>query len=194
MRASCAAAAVLGALSLTSFAVPAAAAGLEAAVLDEVNFARTQPAEYAKVLRQRAPEMIGEDPRDVAEAVAFLAKQKPLSPLAPDSKLARAASAHAVAQGRAGEVGHSSPGGTTFSQRLHIHGIQAGAAAENISYGYDSPRAVVRQLIVDTGVPDRGHRRNLFGQAYEAAGVSCAPHREWGAMCVIDFAGQVQTR
>jgi hypothetical protein len=189
------AAAVLGALSLMSFAKPAAASGgLEAAVLDEVNFARTQPAEYARVLRQRAPEMIGEDPRDVAEAVAFLSRQKPLPPLAADGKLARAAGAHATAQGRAGQVGHTSPDGLGFIQRMEINGIRAGAVAENISYGYDSPRAVVRQLIVDTGVPDRGHRKNLFGPAYEAAGVSCAPHKQWGAMCVIDFAGGLQGR
>ncbi|HEY8571731.1 CAP domain-containing protein [Phenylobacterium sp.] len=191
MRASCAVAAVFGALSVTCFAQPATAAGaLEAKVLDEVNFARTRPAEYAKVLRQRAPEMIGEDPRDVAEAIQFLSRQKPLPPLSPDSKLAQAARAHATAQGRAGEVGHTSPGGVTFGKRLQIHGIKVGMAAENISYGYDDPRAVVRQLIVDTGVPDRGHRRNIFTEGHEAAGVSCAPHKEWGSLCVIDFAGQ----
>jgi hypothetical protein len=37
------------AASLTSLAKPAAASGgLDAAVLEEVNFARTQPAEYAR--------------------------------------------------------------------------------------------------------------------------------------------------
>jgi uncharacterized protein YkwD len=82
-----------------------------------------------------------------------------------------------------------SPNGATLSQRLDAHGVRAGLAAENISYGYQSPKAVVRQLIVDSGVPDRGHRVNIFGRNYQAAGVSCAPHKQWGAMCVIDFGG-----
>jgi hypothetical protein len=184
----------VGAASLLTLAQPATAAGgLDAAVLDEVNFARTRPAEYARTLRHDAG-MIGEDPRDVAEAIRFLAAQKPLPPLSAHEALAAAARRHAVAQGRAGEVGHVSPGGATLPMRLEVHGLRPGMAAENISYGYDDARPVVRQLIVDTGVPDRGHRKNIFGDGYEAAGVSCAPHSQWRAMCVIDFAGQLPKR
>jgi uncharacterized protein YkwD len=62
-------------------------------------------------------------------------------------------------------------------------------SAENISYGYDDARDVVRQLIIDSGVPTRGHRHNIFGGAYRLAGVACGPHRAYGAMCTIDFAG-----
>lgn len=192
MRRLCALA--FGAVSLLTLAQPAAAAGgLEAAVLDEVNFARTRPADYARTLRQDAG-MIGEDQRDVAEAIRFLSSQKPLPPLSAHQALAAAARTHASAQGRTGQVGHVSPGGATLGERLESHGLRPGMAAENISYGYADARAVVRQLIVDTGVPDRGHRRNIFAGGYEAAGISCAPHKEWRAMCVIDFAGQLPAR
>ena len=176
----------LAALSLMSLAQPAAAAGLESAILDEVNLARTRPAEYAKRVRQD-PGLKEEDPAAVAEALAFLIRQKPLPPLKPDDGLAAAARFHAAAQGRTRAIGHVSPDGKTLGQRLQIHGVRVGAAAENISYGYDDPRAVVRQLIVDSGIPDRGHRTNIFGQAYDAAGVSCGEHREYRSMCVIDF-------
>jgi uncharacterized protein YkwD len=137
--------------------------------------------------------MIGEDPRDVAEAINFLSRQQPLPPLSPNSQLSAAARSHTAQQGRTGQIGHVSPNGATLSQRLDANGVKPMSAAENISYGYDQPRAVVRQLIVDTGVPDRGHRRNIFGH-YEAAGVSCGGHAEYGAMCVIDFAGAFQPR
>jgi uncharacterized protein YkwD len=70
----------------------------------------------------------------------------------------------------------------------------AGMAAENISYGYDDPAGVVRQLIVDSGVPNRGHRANIFSAGYQAAGVGCARHAVYGAMCVIDFAGAIVRR
>lgn len=184
--------AVLGALSLMAVGRPAAAScGLEAAVLYEVNFARTHPADYARELRgdMARVQLPGENARDVAEALDFLSRQKPLPPLSPDAHLEAAARSHALAQGRTVEVGHVGPNGTTLSMRLETHGVRYGLAAENISYGYDDARAVVRQLIVDSGVSDRGHRHNIFTGAYEQAGVSCGPHRQWRSMCVIDFAG-----
>jgi uncharacterized protein YkwD len=178
----------LAALSVMSFALPAVAGGLEAAVLEQMNFARTRPAEYARAMRQD-PGLHEEDPAAVEEALRFLARQKPLPPLSHDDGLAKAAQFHAAAQGRTRDIGHVSPDGKTLGQRLQIHGVHVGLAAENISYGYDDARAVVRQLIVDSGIPDRGHRTNIFGPAYDAAGVSCGGHREYRTMCVIDFAG-----
>lgn len=199
MRRACAvSAAVIGALSLMSSAQPAAAAGrLDEAVLAEVNYARTHPADYARELRKRAyvggvvgsSEIGNEDVEALQDAIEFLMEQRPLPPLRPNEALAEAARAHASAQGRTDQVGHTSPGGEGLSERLHRHGVWAGLAAEDISYGYRDPREVVRQLIIDSGVPNRGHRENIFGAHYQAAGVSCAPHRQWGAMCVIDFAG-----
>lgn len=199
MRRACAiSTAVIGALSLTSMARPAAAAGgLDAAVLAEVNFARTHPADYARELRKQAyvggvvgySEIGNEDVDALQDAIEFLMQQQPLPPLSPNEALAETARAHAAAQGRTVQVGHVSPGGESLSERLHSHGVWAGLAAEDISYGYEDPREVVRQLIVDSGVPNRGHRQNIFGAHYQAAGVSCAPHRAWGSMCVIDFAG-----
>jgi uncharacterized protein YkwD len=170
---------------------------LDAAVLAEVNYARAHPADYARSL-ERAAERGGpegysetgnEDGEAMSEAIGFLMRQHPLPPLKPSEGLAAAARAHAISQGRTYEVGHTSPNGAGFSQRLHAHGVFAGLAAEDISYGYLDPREVVRQLIVDSGVPDRGHRQNIFGAHYSQAGVSCAPHRQYGSMCVIDFAG-----
>jgi uncharacterized protein YkwD len=197
MRKLCAVlAAVLGGLSLTS-SPASASSGLESRVLAEVNYARTHPREYARELRKQAyvggvvgeSEIAYEDAGALSEAIEFLMRQPPLPPLKANEALAAAARSHAAAQGRTYQVGHVSPNGATLSQRLQAHGVWAGLAAENISYGYDDPREVVRQLIIDSRVPGRGHRQNIFGAHYQAAGVSCAPHREYGSMCVIDFAG-----
>jgi len=197
MRRLCAVlAAAFGGLFLVSSSARASA-GLEGRVLEEVNYARTHPQAYARELRKQAyvggvvgeSEIGNEDVDALSEAIAFLMRQKPLPPLKANEALAAAARAHARAQGRTWEVGHVSPDGATLSERLQAHGVWAGLAAENISYGYDDPREVVRQLIIDSRVPGRGHRQNIFGVHYQAAGVSCAPHREYGSMCVIDFAG-----
>ena len=184
------------------FAAPAWANGLGQAVLDEINFARTRPAEYAQDLRAQAMDgrqgggstFAYEDPDALYEAIDFLERQRPLPPLRRDSRLTAAALAHAAAQGPRGQVGHGGPGRSSLGQRLQRNGVWAGMSAENISYGYETPREVVRQLVVDSGVPGRGHRRNIFGAGFQAAGAACARHSVYGAMCVIDFAGGLVQR
>ena len=181
-------------------AAPASARGLDDAVLDEINYARQHPREYARELQRVdaawRPDnrYAADDPRDVEEAVDFLMRQAPLPPLRRDERLSEAAFDHAAAQGPRGQLGHTGPRGETLGQRLQRRGMWAGISAENISYGYDDPNGVVRQLIIDSGVPNRGHRRNIFSQSYQAAGIGCARHSVYGAMCVIDFAGAIVVR
>ncbi|HKR88678.1 MAG TPA: CAP domain-containing protein [Phenylobacterium sp.] len=205
MRASAFAWLGLLAAPLLLLAAPAAAraASFEDAVLAEINDVRAHPQAYARQLRHEqlhAARYYGEegygvtrdDPEAVDDAIAFLMRQSPLRPLARDPRLAAAARVHASRQGRTGGVGHGAPG--ALGARLRAQGLFAGIEAESISYGQRSPQDVVRQLVVDSGVPGRGHRRDLFGQAFQAAGVACGPHAEWGAMCVIDYAGAIVRR
>jgi uncharacterized protein YkwD len=176
-------------------------------VLAELNFARTHPAQYAEHLERgerpddggAAPDDSGwsageQDPDARDEAVAFLMRQRPLPPLREDPRLAAAAADHSSEQGRTGDVGHASESGEGLSERLHRHGLWAGMDAEDISYGYASPRQVVDQLIIDSGVAGRGHRQNIFDPTLQAAGVGCGRHSGYGAVCVIDFAGAIVER
>lgn len=194
---------VAGGLLLAASAAPAGAAVFEDGVLAELNFARTRPKDYARqVLREPAaygsPSRFADvrqlDPRAVEEALDFLMRQPPLPPLRADDRIAAAAREHTRSQGRRGELGHNGPSGQTPGQRLQRQGVWAGVVAENIAYGYSTPREVVMQLIVDSGVPGRGHRRNIFAPGFDAAGVACGPHRTYDTMCVIDFAGAVAER
>lgn len=194
------AAGVAALVLLASAPSPAWAGGLADGVLVEMNYARANPRQYARELgrqaasarRERDYTSFGqEDPAAVEDAIDFLLAQEPLPPLKSDARLAAVARAHTTAQGARGDVGH---GRESLGTRLRRQGIFAGMAAENISYGYEDPREVVRQLIVDSGVPNRGHRKNIFGRSFQAAGVSCGGHRTYGAMCVINFAGGMVPR
>ena len=172
--------------------------GLDNGVLDELNFARTQPHAYGRSLadetrRTRANGAYG-DPAALEEAIDFLARQAPVAALGPDPALDEAALAHAKFQARAGGVGHTGPGGESLGQRLRRYGAFSSLMGENIAYGYADPRDVVRQLIVDSGVPDRGHRANIFNPAFRAVGIGCGPHPAYREMCVIDFAGSLMRR
>jgi uncharacterized protein YkwD len=171
---------------------------LDDGVLYELNLARTQPQAYARALRAAANQTRAsgayDDPRAFEEAVDFLMRQPALPPLGSDSALEGSALAHADYQGARGGFGHEGPGGESLDQRLHRHGAFAMMMAEDISYGYANPREVVLQLIVDSGVPSRGHRANIFNPVFREAGVACGPHRLYGAMCVVDFAGKMVRR
>lgn len=192
-----------GLLFLAALPPPATAGELEDGVLAELNFARTQPQAYAdEMLREpatydqqaRHADLRDQDPEAFEEAVDFLMRQPALPPLRPDVRIAAAAHDHAAWQGERGGLGHTGPGGQTPGARLQHHGVWAGLSAENISYGYSTPREVILQLIIDSGVPSRGHRQNIFGANYQIAGVGCGRHRTYDAMCVIDFAGAVVAR
>jgi len=171
---------------------------IETGVLDELNYARTQPQAYARVLqdvayRSRAGGAY-DDPAALREALTFLERQPPLPPLSADDALGQAALAHVDFQARDGSVGHVGPGGETLSQRLRRYGAFASLMGENIAYGYGDPREVVSQLIVDSGVPGRGHRANIFNPSYREVGIACGPHPVYRVMCVTDFAGTLMRR
>ena len=181
-------------------------ARLDDAVLGELNLARTHPGAYAERLRRyrqafdgliaRADEGgVDEETEEgvaaVDEAIAFLERQRPLAPLSIDPGLGEAASDQARGQGESGGFGHASADGSSFDARIGRRVGWRGAVAEDISYGEANAVAVVRQLIVDDGVADRGHRTNIFDPALAFAGVGCGPHRVYDSLCVIDFAAGV---
>jgi len=173
-------------------------------VLAEINLARTDPKAYAGFLRQfrrqfqgksyRLPDsrtqvMTTEGVRAVDEAIRFLSRQKPLPPLSWSDGLAEAAADLAEEQAASGTVGHDGRKSGGMRERIERHGEWLGEIAENIGYGPAEARAMVLQLIVDDGVPDRGHRKNIYRRAIAVAGVACGPHSTFRTMCVIDFAG-----
>jgi uncharacterized protein YkwD len=165
----------------------------EDVVLAQINFARQHPTDYAQQLQDLTQDdamvVARQEPDALGEAIDFLDRQPPLRPLRPDPRLVASALDHVSAQGRSGAVGHG-----RFSERVRAHLAGAGLAGEDIDYGEHTPDQVVRRLIVDAGVPDRGHRSNIFGAGFDLSGVSCGPHAVYGSMCVIDFAGAVVAR
>ena len=170
-------------------------------IVAELNAARTDPAGYAaraRVLRalfrgdriERPGEtavVTREGPAAVDEAIAFLERQAPLPSLRESPALDRAAAGHAGDQARSGGVAHVGGDGSSPSERMRRHGRWS-ATGEAIAYGSRRAEDVILQLIVDDGVPDRGHRRILFNPVYELIGVACAPHPVWREACVLDFA------
>jgi len=174
--------------------------GEEAAVIKEINLLRTQPQQYVAFLetvraqykdrlwnRPGGAFLTKEGVAAVDEAIQALKATAPMGPLEPMLGLTLAARDHTKDQGPSGRVGHDGSDGSQPQDRINRYGggMRTG---ENISYGFSAARDIVVQLLVDDGWPGRGHRVNLLQPAYEQVGVSIGSHREYGVMCVMDFA------
>lgn len=192
------------ALCLLLTATVARGESLADRVMAEINLARTAPRTYARFLRQFRRRFSGKEFRlpgtdtfvrttegvkAVDEAIRFLSRHKPVSPLIRSAGLAASAAELAAEQGESGAIGHEGVKSGGMRERIERHGKWRGEIGENIGYGPGEARLMVMQLIVDDGVPDRGHRKNIFRQAFGVAGVACGPHPVYGTVCVIDFAG-----
>ena len=173
----------------------------EAQVLAVLNAVREDPATFASKLRTfrtyfrgasyvlPGEHVINETDEGFAavdEAIADLAARRGVGSIAPAPLLEAAAADHVAEQKRTGQVGHGGLDGSAPGDRVRQRG-GGEYVAEVIEYGATDPLDVVRQLIVDDGVPDRGHRSILFDPRLRFAGVSCGPHPTYRTMCVIDL-------
>ncbi|HUQ16091.1 MAG TPA: CAP domain-containing protein [Gemmatimonadales bacterium] len=130
----------------------------------------------------------------VREAIAFLKARRPLAPLRWSRGLAAAAADHIRDQGPIGGLEHRGTDDSDPARRASRYGRWIQGVAENIAYGENPARAVVIQLLVDDGVPDRGHRDNILDPDWGAAGVACGPHRRYRQICVMDYAARYVER
>ena len=177
-------------------------AQLEHDVLAALNAVRSNPAAYTESLvTYRAyyhEKLVTVPGRDVDyetvegvppvnEAITYLTAQAAMAPLEAAPILAAAALEHTAEQSATGRTGHFGADGSTPGDRATRHG-GGPWVAEVIAYGANDAADVIRQLIIDDGVADRGHRTMLLTGHLRYAGVSCAPHPEFQTMCVIDMA------
>ena len=125
----------------------------------------------------------------VDDAIKFLELSFPLKPLEKNEGLELAAKEL---------VDHLGPEGLTnakdpifsIEKRVKTKISEPGAIAENLSFGWPSAKEIVIQMIVDDGVPSRGHRTNLLSPNYEKVGVTVGKHKSFQCVCVIDFWGK----
>jgi uncharacterized protein YkwD len=186
------------------YADPAAYRALEQAILQETNLLRRDPRAYARKLAALRPSYQGnrilrgpnqpaiatvEGVAALDEAIAALRKgPRRLPRLARSQGLELAARAHADDLARSGGLGHEGSDGSSPAKRVTRVGTWDGLVAENISFGPIDAEEIVIGLIVDDGVPDRGHRDVLLTRELFFAGVACGPHPSYKITCVMNYA------
>lgn len=175
----------------------------EQELLDEINWARTRPAEYAAFLEQLKPHFKGTDMlrpgkmtvmtkegwKAVEEAVAALRTTKPLPALEVSGGMCSGAGLLARDQLQTGQTGHKGSDGSFCEERVTRFGMWASPIGENLSYGRHTARERVINFLVDDGVASRNHRKRLLDPSFKVAGIACGDHNSMGSVCVITLAG-----
>ena len=161
---------------------------LEKDIILEMNLARSDPKKYAEMyinpnLGAYAKECYDELRNSESRPMLF-----------PKKGLSQAAKDHVADTGPKGIVGHDGTNGSSMSNRIERYGTWGGGASENISYGYNTAREIVLQLLIDDGVVSRGHRRNIMNKSSRYVGVAVGTHSVYRYMCVQDFAVEYTDR
>lgn len=125
----------------------------------------------------------------VKECYETLLKTKPMGVIHPSAGMYKAAHEHVTHQQKTGSFGHIGENKSDPDTRLKEYGQWEITVGENISYGCNSGAKIVRSLIIDDGVSNRGHRLNTLNPAFRVAGVAYAPHPKYQQGCVINLAG-----
>ncbi len=179
-------------------------------VIFEMNKVRTDPVRYAnEVLKpllsiyrgkiahwpDQIPIETYEGARALNELIRELeARTTRLAPLRPSKGMSRAADDHARDQGRTGGLGHDGSDRSTPFQRMNRYGAWQGTAGENIEYGSSNGAQSVIFLLIDDGVRDRGHRKNILNPRFLVAGVATGSHPVYDTVTVTTFATGYQER
>ncbi|MEM6451737.1 MAG: CAP domain-containing protein [Cyanobacteria bacterium P01_D01_bin.105] len=196
-----------GALSIDASPAPAIAqsnwASLEQDLITEHNRIRQNPQSYIPLLEARLASMdsrgnipngcgrnctllTNEGQSAVREAIQYLRNQPPVGAVSSSSGIAQAAKAHATDQ-RNGSTGHRGSDGSSVMDRINRVGVGHTGVGENIAYGPSTAQDIMINLIVDDGVPSRGHRTNIFRDRWNMAGAGCGPHATYRTVCVINY-------
>jgi hypothetical protein len=178
--------------------------GNEKAVILEINKLRSNPVAYAEeylepmlsMYRGKLLYMPGNDPiitREgivaLREALKALKAASPSPPILPDLRLTKASRDHQQDQSKSGQTGHKGSNGSTMKHRIERYVEWDKKIAENIFYGDPDAKSVVLHLVIDDGVPGRGHRINFLDPDLRYVGVSCGTHQVYRHLCVMKFAG-----
>ena len=168
---------------------------VERDVFKEINIARTQPHVYAEIMEMGSVGKLGLEQRTAwIEAAGVLKKMRPLAPIKEvPLGLYLAAKDHAMEQSASGSAGHGGGDGSLPSERCNRYGAWQSSLGENLTYGSTRAQDIVVSMIVDEGVPSRGHRENLFG-TWSVAGVAVEQHPKYQHVCVVNFAGGYSSR
>ncbi len=121
----------------------------EQEMINEINNLRANPAKYCTYVENYLQKYDADDNVKVAakELLGVLKKTRPLNPLAINTAMYNDAKQYGMLMAKRNIFEHSS---------LPYY--------ENLSLGYKDIRDAIVDMLIDDGIPDRGHRNNLLNE------------------------------
>ncbi|MFM7016212.1 MAG: CAP domain-containing protein [Bacteroidota bacterium] len=148
----------------------------EKEVVRYINLARLYPKKFAHIeIVNTHSDLEITNNQYLKSLVYTLKRMKPADALYFNESMYQLAKCFAEESGQAGAVGH------------HRKTCKKGYDAECCSYGYDTGKEVVIQLLVDEDVPNLGHRNICLDKSMEQVGLSIQAHLKYDHCCVLDF-------
>ena len=150
-----------------------------------VNVLRSNPQgflkEYVMPFLNQFPEAKGSSANSL---ISDLKGQSKLPLMAPKENLLKASRLHAVDLSRQTRISHNASDGRSFRQRMEAAGV-TNCAGENILEGKSDALKAVILLLIDEGVPDKGHRKGLLNPRFDLLGVSFYPKKGGEAYILV---------
>ena len=143
-----------------------------------VNVLRSNPPLFRKQIIEPFLEQFPEASTSYAKSLlSDLDNQAPISLVAPSKLLAKTSreQANDIAY-KQKEISHSSSDGRNFQQRMKDAGVTT-CAGENILDGNKDALKAVVILLIDQGVPGKGHRKTLLNPSFDLMGCSFIPKK-----------------
>ena len=181
---------------------------LEREVIFELNKVRSNPKRYAELYLEQLysafnekiytypgqePTLTKEGNGALMECIITLRKTPSMSILNPAEGLIKSARM-LVKDQQFGGIGHIARNGSTPQKRMEMYGEWDICSAEDITYGSFEARQIVIALLIDDGVPDRGHRHNILNPKFHFVGVATGKHPSYRIICVNDYAGAYENK
>jgi hypothetical protein len=155
-------------------------------VIFYLNMVRLNPSLFAETYLQKYLDEHKMNNSPIArELKGELKRTNPMDMLHWIPQLQEAAVNYADTSGMKGLIGH-----IDFRKRMRPFIKRYSTTGENCSYGTTGALEIVIDLLLDEGIVDRGHRRNILNSEYKFVGVAIRDHNSrYKRVCVMDFLG-----
>lgn len=173
---------------ILSFIITGASFGQTASekeVLEYINQVRTNPQLFLENIALQYINNNGFSRNSYAKSlIGELEKLDAMQPLKFEKSLQEMSVNFAKKAGIKGWIGHR-----RVNQRFEEYADHVDLTAENLQYGFNEPLDIVMDLLIDTDVPNLGHRKNILDPNFSIIGVSIEKHKSYEFITVMTFGG-----
>lgn len=155
----------------------------EKAIIFYSNLLRLDPVLFKNTYVKHYIDSTDSNSKFVKSLIKTLESTKSMQALKPSESLYKIAKEHAIDFGKQGKTGHGN-----FKKRFqsYFNNCQC-TVGENCYYGNSKPLDIVIGLLIDEGINDLSHRKNLLNPEYKNTGVYMGTHKVYKKSCVADF-------